>query len=99
MPSPQTPVQRRSTPVHTAFTQYAFGMHPFGSTHGVLSLFHTLAGHALEDPLQTSAISQLPAAGLQTVLFGFFESEGQKYETPSQTSAISHGPAEALHTV
>jgi hypothetical protein len=57
------------------------------------------AGHAAALPVQVSATSHSPVAGLQAVPAGRNWSAGQVQAAPSQVSATSHAPADARQVV
>lgn len=69
-----------------------------GAEHDVPEGASVLAGHATEEPVQTSARSQGPAEARHTVPADTTLSAGQPAPVPSQTSTTSHIPTDARHT-
>jgi len=72
---------------------------PEDARHTVPTLLNELAGQSLSAPVQYSAMSQVPAAARQILVFPYFASTRQTKLVPLQVSALSHAPAAGRQTV
>jgi hypothetical protein len=69
---------------------------PADARHSVDDDMKLSVGQLLLDPLQTSGLSQSPAAGRHSAVL--FTSVGHVVDVPLQNSATSQTPAEARHS-